>query len=678
MTSDSAVPRQTGRQGTAATAPAPAIPSEPVADDPFIGRLIDGRYQVVGRLGSGGMGIVYKVQHLRMGKIAAMKVMHRDLASDKDVVKRFRREAEAVSRLTHPNTVQTFDFGTADGSLYLVMEHVRGEDLGAILKRDGPMRFSRAAPILLQVCGALGEAHELGIIHRDLKPENILVTRTKDGHDHAKVLDFGLAKLGEREELSEVTGRGEIIGTPYYMSPEQIRGEELDHRSDIYSLGAVMYRMLTGQAPFRASTPVGVLTKHLTDEPVPPSRARPELGIDARVDAVVLCALAKRREARWNDVDQLRGELELLGEELRDAAGDLPAAGRRLGTGGGLRPDSAPRSLVAPGSDIAHPASTPVRLERRGLGDISSGESRLAREDFDAFERSVRRGVWIRMGVAPLVVAVAAIGIWLYLRGQNPQPQREEVEPNDDREHATLIASGVPVRGRIGKRLAPDRGDRDYYYLVRAARGAAVGRAKLSARVTAIPNIDLALVVYDHAGRPLAIADAAGVGEPEVVPDLGVGDDRVYVAVLESTLTPPTVPTENLSDAYELTVTIGAASADEELEPNDVPSDATPIPVGAARRGTLGRGDDVDCWRFQGTEGKYDLELDGAEAVGAALRVRIDDGEERASRKERVELHPGSIVRVSRAPAPAPGPGQRPPTVAGVDDPYTLVIRPAR
>jgi serine/threonine-protein kinase len=214
-----------GPQGATATAPAPAKEV-----DPWLNRVVDSRYRVHARLGQGGMGVVYKVEHQRMGKIAAMKVLHRDLAADREVVKRFRREAEAVSKLTHPNTVQTFDFGTFDGALYLVMEYVRGEDLGSIVRRDGALPWRRAAPILVQICGALGEAHELGIVHRDLKPENILVTRTKEGRDHVKVLDFGLAKLSEREEAAEVTGRGSIVGTPYYMSPEQIRGEALDHR----------------------------------------------------------------------------------------------------------------------------------------------------------------------------------------------------------------------------------------------------------------------------------------------------------------------------------------------------------------------------------------------------------------------------------------------------------------
>src|SRR5262249_31568791 len=272
------------------------VPVEVVELDPLVGRLIDGRYRVLERVGTGGMGVVYKVEHQRMGKLAAMKVLHGDLAKDREVMKRFRREAEAGPQLTHPNAVQTFDFGTtADGALYLVMELVRGEDLGSILKRDGPLPFRRAAPIFLQICGALGEAHELGIIHRDLKPENILVSRTKDGLDHIKVLDFGLAKLSEREEWSEVTGKGEFIGTPYYMPPEQIRGEALDKPSDLYSLGALMYRVLAGQPVFTAKTPVGVLTKHISDDPIPLAERAP---VTAEVEAGGRRRPANRPEGR--------------------------------------------------------------------------------------------------------------------------------------------------------------------------------------------------------------------------------------------------------------------------------------------------------------------------------------------------------------------------------------------
>ena len=150
------------------------------------------------------MGVVYKIKHQRMGKIAAMKVLHSEMAENPEVVARFQREAEAVSRLAHPNTVQVFDFGTTNGALYLVMEYVRGQDLGALIDRDGPMSFKDAAPLLGQICGSLEEAHDLGVVHRDLKPENLLVSRTHSGQDFVKVLDFGLAKLSEGEDNSSV------------------------------------------------------------------------------------------------------------------------------------------------------------------------------------------------------------------------------------------------------------------------------------------------------------------------------------------------------------------------------------------------------------------------------------------------------------------------------------------
>ena len=166
--------------------------------DPWLGRVIDRRYRVTGRLGSGGMGIVYRVEHLHLGKTAAMKVLAPDGAAKPDMVRRFRNEAQAVSKLDHPNIVQTFDFGESDGALYLVMEYINGEDLSALIRREGPWSFARAARLFVQICSGLVEAHEAGIVHRDLKPENLMVVRRRDGAEHVKVLDFGLAKLRER------------------------------------------------------------------------------------------------------------------------------------------------------------------------------------------------------------------------------------------------------------------------------------------------------------------------------------------------------------------------------------------------------------------------------------------------------------------------------------------------
>ncbi len=477
--------------------------------DPLIGRVIDGRYKVLERLAAGGMGVVYRVEHQRMGKIAAMKVLHRDLASDREVMKRFRREAEAVSKLTHPNTVQTFDFGTADGAMYLVMEYVRGEDLGTILRREGPMPFSRAAPIFMQVCDALGEAHELGIIHRDVKPENILVTHGKDGHDHAKVLDFGLAKLSLPGDGADVSSRGEIVGTPFYMSPEQIRGDELDPRTDIYALGGVIYRVLTGEPPFKAQSPVGVLTRHLTDELVPATALRSDL--PPRVDEILGRALAKDRADRYPTVDALRRELVSALAEI-----------------------SAPRPTVGD----------------RVLPRPSAAQRRLKREDFDAFERSLRWRARARLLLIPLALATVAAAVVLYVRHQRQQPHEAEVEPNHDLMTATLIAAGAPVRGKIGQRASPAQGDQDHF------RVALAGPGTLTAELTPIPNIDLTLVLFDEEGRAVAMADEGKVGKGEKL-TASVGGKTIYLAVLERKIAGARyIPTENLSDEYTLTVRV--------------------------------------------------------------------------------------------------------------------------
>jgi eukaryotic-like serine/threonine-protein kinase len=634
--------------------------SEPDPVDPLLGRLIDSRYRVISKLGHGGMGVVYKVEHQRMGKIAAMKVLHRELVSDKEVVKRFRREAEAVSKLTHQNTVQTFDFGTADGAMYLVMEYVRGEDLGTILRRDGPIPFRRAAPIFIQICGALAEAHELGIVHRDLKPENILVTRTKEGNDHVKVLDFGLAKLSEREEAAEVTGRGTIIGTPYYMSPEQIRGETLDHRSDIYSLGAMMYRVMTGEHPFHAQTPVGVLTKHLTDEVVPPSQRRPELNIDARVEAIILRAMEKKRETRYSSVDGMRADLERVLDELK------------TGQSGRMESGAALAAAAALGGGPVH---TPVRMpqpfdetrERRKPDESSTVEPRLHREDFDAFERSLRRRGFLRMLVVPMALAAVGGGAFWYLRWQKRQPRTIEKEPNNTLETATLIAAASAVRGKIGERLSENQSDRDYY---RVASPAAPGRpAKLTARLSPIRRMDLALAVYDHSGKLLATADNDGRGEGETIPNLGVVDDSLYLAVMESKFVAD--PTQNPLDEYQLEVTFERPSEDEELEPNDVDSDATPIEAGHELKGWLGRWRDVDRYRWSGAPGEYEVTIAGAEGVPLALR--LGEGDAEAARTMKVSLEQGSIIGVERTD-PDVAAGQRP-EASGVETAYTIVIR---
>ncbi len=223
--------------------------------DPLIGRVIADRYRIIELLGRGGMGVVYKVEHIHIGKFMAMKLLHGELARDRNTVKRFQREAEAISRLSHPNSVQVFDFGRSEGLMYLVMEYLEGRDLGQVIRDEGHLDFQRVARLASQVCASVAQAHAEGVVHRDLKPENVMIIPARQGSNEiAKVLDFGLAKLRDQMGNVTVTRAGHIVGTPYYMAPEQMRQQPMDRRTDIFALGIVLWEMLAGRRLFQGET----------------------------------------------------------------------------------------------------------------------------------------------------------------------------------------------------------------------------------------------------------------------------------------------------------------------------------------------------------------------------------------------------------------------------------------
>ena len=245
-----------------------------MAVDPYQGQCILGQFWIEDEIGRGGMGSVYKAKQPDMDRMVAVKVLHTRLASRQDLVQRFRREARAMSKLTHPNTARVFLFGQLDsGALYIVMEFLDGDNLLQVEKADGPFSPRRAAKVMMQVCGALEEAHKAGIIHRDLKPENIVLTNQGGIEDFPKVLDFGLAKMNDQDpstgSIRVLTQQGAIFGTPEFMSPEQAKGEPLDPRSDIYSLGVILYEMLTCKLPFKARNPMDYIAQHIKAKPIP-------------------------------------------------------------------------------------------------------------------------------------------------------------------------------------------------------------------------------------------------------------------------------------------------------------------------------------------------------------------------------------------------------------------------
>ncbi|MBU6160093.1 MAG: serine/threonine protein kinase, partial [Myxococcales bacterium] len=294
--------------------------------DPLIGAIIAERYQVVARIGSGGMGAVYRVRHVRLERYAAMKLLHGDLLRDESMVKRFRREARAVSRLTSPYTVSVFDYGRSAGLAYLVMELLQGKDLDEVLQAEGPLKPARVARLMLQMAESLDEAHNRGMVHRDVKPSNAFLCQTADGSDLLKVLDFGLAKdVVSNDESADLTGlesNASVIGTPSYMAPEQVQSQPVSAATDIYAMGCMMYALLTGRPPFTAETPLQLLLCHLQSPYPTLTSFDPSLGA---FDAVLAKALQKLPEDRFRSAGELaRAFATVVSEVDSQAALDLP------------------------------------------------------------------------------------------------------------------------------------------------------------------------------------------------------------------------------------------------------------------------------------------------------------------------------------------------------------------
>ncbi len=284
-----------------------------VNPDPLIGRVIDGKYELTAQLGKGGMSVVYRARRVRIGDDVAVKILMGKFVTDDAALARFRREARAAAMLHHPNVITIHDFGETDDDLapaFIVMEFVKGTPLRDLLSSEGQFPVERAIRMMRGICAGVGAAHRQGVVHRDLKPENILVVAPDDDYEFesVRVVDFGLAKL--LADADSASKGAVVLGTPFYMSPEQCMGEPLDTRSDVYSLGAMFYEMVAGARPFAAETVSGVISKHLYDDP-PPLPA--SLGVPRRISAAIMQALAKDPDERPQSATEFARLLQYAG-----------------------------------------------------------------------------------------------------------------------------------------------------------------------------------------------------------------------------------------------------------------------------------------------------------------------------------------------------------------------------
>jgi serine/threonine-protein kinase len=403
------------------------LPLMSEAGDPaLIGRRIAGKFVVEKHLGGGSMGAVYRARDDTLDRRVALKVMHPSVAVDPSYVTRFHREARAASRLDHPSSVRVIEFGEEpDGLLYMAMEYLEGRDLYRVIHEDWPLSEERIADIMMKALAAIAVAHEMGVIHRDLKPENIMILDRKDddGRDLVKVCDFGIAKITERDESSpnappktagtKLTTAGLVVGTPEYMSPEQARGEKLDPRSDLYSMGIILYQLLTGRVPFLGESALATVLKHISDPPEPPRTIYP--AVHKGLEAVCMRALEKEREARFQTAREMRAAIKAVMEGK-----PLPEVGASPSKSG-----NPPASSAAPqaGVEPAAPAKPAAEAEVAKAGNARSDRT-------EPPESARSRAPFVIAAVLAFAIGAAVVGYMLYtqrLASTSPAPAHERV-----------------------------------------------------------------------------------------------------------------------------------------------------------------------------------------------------------------------------------------------------------
>jgi serine/threonine protein kinase len=381
--------------------------------DSLIGTKLDDRYEIISAIASGGMGVVYRGRHILMDKTVAIKMLNAAFSNEPNAYARFQNEAKIACQLSHQNIVTVHDFGIVNEKMYLVMDFVEGRTLADVLDDETFLPSTRVTNIALQMCDALQYAHEKGLIHRDLKSENIMLVPAKDGSDQVKILDFGLAKFFGEGKQQQLSASGFMMGTAYYMSPEQCRGKKADVRSEIYSLACVLYEALTGVPPLVGENVLETVQKHIDETPTPMSQLRPELEIPAAMEAIVNRGLNKDPDSRFQSAAELKISLEKL-----KVGDDLPLSA--------VNTTSIPID-TATSPDTPFTTDTPLT---KVPDTLLESETVVARTKF-------------RYKVPLLALLAAGVGVGIYLMGGHP------VEKNP-----TIPAESSAVRALPAKESA--------------------------------------------------------------------------------------------------------------------------------------------------------------------------------------------------------------------------------
>jgi serine/threonine-protein kinase len=395
--------------------------------DPLLGRVVAGNFRIERLIGQGAMGNVYRAEQLSLGKAVAVKVLHSHLMADEKLVGRFKREAKSASRLNHPNSIQIIDSGQdSDGTLFIAMELLPGRDLAQVIRDEFPIALPRVVRIMTQVMSALDEAHAQGVIHRDLKPSNIMLIERRGEKDFVKVCDFGIAKAtsadGKEDDRQQMlTIQGLVCGTPEYMSPEQARAEVLDGRADLYSAAIILYQLVTGDIPFRADSPMGIVSRHLAEVAMRPSQRRPDLPIPKALDDLVMRGMEKDRQRRFATAVEFRAALETIVS---------PTPGQFTPFPPGVPQASIPTTNALPGATAIVPPM--AAADKFGTtADLTS-------------ERPGKRGRGVGVLVAALVLAGGAAAAFMMKRSATPRsPAVAQAAPSPPPVPAVIPAVAV-------------------------------------------------------------------------------------------------------------------------------------------------------------------------------------------------------------------------------------------